>query len=100
MYARVIKAVFGPDSAWEVQHIVNVLAAKSKQMNGFIDVALLADYENGEYESISWWETRDDAFLSYKAIADQLKEMVGDNIQWEPTVQIFEVYRPKSIDMV
>lgn len=99
VYARVIKVVLGAETGWEAQRIVDVLASVQRKFAGFINVKLLADYENGDYVSISFWETKENAMAAYQSIRNQLKQMIGDSFQWEPSVEYFEVYTPKEISL-
>ena len=99
MHARVLKAVLGPNKAWEAERIVDVLAAVQGQYEGFVGVRLLANYEDGEYVSISFWKTKEDAVQAYQAIRNQLELMIGNSFQWEPTAEYFDVYIPKQLSL-
>lgn len=74
-----------------------MVSSAEKEFPGFLGVSMLADYEHGRYVSVSVWETRDDAMQGCRAIHKLIVEMIGDRYQWEPIVEYFKVYCPKSM---
>lgn len=99
MYARVKKFVLGPDSKWEAEHIANIIYLKSRVQPGFVDFVFLAEYDLGEYQLISYWETEADWHSSYQVTWPELKRLIGDKYQWEPVVEKYQVYQPQPVQL-
>lgn len=97
LYARVVKFVLNPDSEWEANRMADVIYTLLQQQPGFQGASFLADYENSDYKWISYWETEEDLLQSQKKVFPVLLDMVGYSCQWEPSVQMYEVYEPRRI---
>lgn len=96
LLARVVRFTMGSDSSWEVNRMADVLNRWLREQDGCIDVLFLADYQNGDYQWISIWESAEDFQTSYDTIWPKFTEMVGDCFQWAPLMQMYEVYKPKN----
>ncbi|KPV42721.1 antibiotic biosynthesis monooxygenase family protein [Alicyclobacillus ferrooxydans] len=95
MYARVTKVVLGPDTQWEAERIADLFSILLKEQKGFRGITYLADYDNGEYKSVSFWETEEDLMTSLANIRPILMDAVGSKYQWDPSFQVYKVYEPK-----
>lgn len=97
VYAHVVKFVLEPDTEWEANCMADVIYTFLQQQQGYQGASFLADYDNSEYKWISYWATEEDFLLAHKNVFPILLEMIGYNCQWEPSVQVFEVYEPRLI---
>lgn len=94
MYARTVRFVLGPETKWEAEHIANVLNLLLQRQPGYVRATYLMDYEVGEYVWTVFWKTKDDIERSYEHLYPEFKKMIGDQFQWGPVIQVFEVYTP------
>ncbi len=94
--AEPLRKRIGPDSQWEAERIADLFLTFLNQQKGFRGIKYLADYDNGEYASISFWETEADLVASLEVVHPKLQDLVGSRFQWEPSYQVFKVYEPKS----
>ncbi|MFD1673820.1 hypothetical protein [Alicyclobacillus fodiniaquatilis] len=100
MVAVVVKFVMGENSRWEAERIADIFTALLKQQGWpFHHVDYLGEYELGEYMGIVYWKTRDAAEESIRTFLPLLKEMVHYNSQYPITLELFDVYIPKEIDV-
>ncbi|MFB5188706.1 hypothetical protein [Alicyclobacillus fastidiosus] len=100
MVAVVVKFVLGENTRWEAERIADVFTALLKKHSGpFHHVDYLGEYELGEYMGIVYWETREGAEESIGAFLPFLKEMVEYNSQYPITLELFDVYTPKEIEV-
>lgn len=97
MYARIVRFVLGPDRRWEIEHMAEAAHYFVSRLPGFIDVAMLHDYETGECHWISYWETEADAVAAQSTYLDRVLAIIGDGYQWPPVVQYCEVYTPTKL---
>ncbi|MCL6516370.1 hypothetical protein [Alicyclobacillus sp.] len=97
MYARVIRLALGPNTEWEAQRIADVFASVLPKQPGFRGVTFLANYRDGEYCSISYWDTEQQLLDALARVRPLLTDMVGSGYLWPPTVELFEVYEPKIL---
>jgi hypothetical protein len=94
MHARAVKFVLGPDREWEANRMADVTKMYLSGVDGFRGITFLADYHNGEYLWISFWDSRESAEASFQIAHAKFLELIGDSFQWPPGVQLFEVYEP------
>lgn len=99
MYVRVIRFVLGPDRQWEAEHIADVLATLTYNQTGCMGFNFYADHHNGEYQTVSYWDTREHWESSFKVMWPVFTSLIGDNFQWSPIVQMFEEYEPKILSL-
>lgn len=100
MYARMVKFVLGLDTTWEAERMADITFWKLKSQPGFMRFECLQDYENGEYKWISYWASEKDLSRSFHEVYPWFKEMIGNSFQWEPSVQVFEVYAAKDYSAI
>lgn len=98
MYARVIRFVLGPDTEWEADRMADAISLLVKQQRGFKGMQFFHDYQNGEYQWVTLWETQQDWEASYQNVIDAKRAMIGDKFQWQIAVQMYHVYEPKPQD--
>ncbi len=99
MYARIVKFVLGPNRLWEAQRIADVIASFARTQPGYLGFQLLANAETGEYQTVSFWATESDWVDSLKVLIPYFSDMIGDDFQWEPSVEMFQVYDPKIVNL-
>jgi hypothetical protein len=102
MVACVVKIVLGPDTGWEVQRIANIMTSllKTYESAGFRSVQYLFNYETGEYQGTACWDaTKEFVESILPAFIPLLRKMIQHHCQWEPSVELFDVYVPKSFDL-
>lgn len=95
MFARVMRFVLGPDTEWEAQHMAAAISRIVEQQPGFCGIQFFHDYENGDYQWITYWATEEDWHRSYSNLIDAKRAMIGDRYLWDIAVQMYEVYTPK-----
>lgn len=100
MVAVVVKFVLGEGTRWQAERIADIFTALLNQHGRpFHHVDYLGEYDLGEYMGIVYWETREGAEESIRAFLPFLKEMVEYNSQYPITLELFDVYTPKNIDV-
>lgn len=97
MIVRIVKFVLGPDRQWEAERMADVIAAINRNQPGFQEFHFFADHDAGEYQTSSFWATKQDWDDSFKVVWPYYENLVGDHFQWGPTVQMYEVYEPRLI---
>lgn len=96
MVVSTVKFILGPDRQWEAERIADFVNYSLKKCKGFIDYKFFVENETGEYISIAYWETRDEALDAYCQVHPRALEMIGSDYQCLPYLQIFEVYKPRE----
>jgi hypothetical protein len=101
MVACVVKVVLGPDTQWEIEKLADIFNAlfQKHRTPGFQGFTFLFAYETGEYLGVSYFDTKEHALAAVQKYAPLFGEMVKHGYQWKPTVELFEVYEPKPIDL-
>lgn len=94
-YATTVKFVLGPDTQWESERIADVFAGLLRNQPGCHSFVFLGNYETGEYEWVVFWNSPQHAIRAYEQRYEQLCEMLGDRIQWEPAISLYQVYEAK-----
>ncbi|MFD1677017.1 hypothetical protein [Alicyclobacillus fodiniaquatilis] len=74
--------------------MANVAMTWLSKQKGFVKADFLTDYETGEYQWITFWDTFE-AQMIYKNEFPNFRYLLGDKFQWQASLQIFEVYEPK-----
>jgi hypothetical protein len=98
--ACVVKVELLPDREWEVERLADIMYAllRNYEAQGFCGVSYLFEYDTGEYLGIAYWNATkayvESILLQFIPV---LREMVKYSWQWEPSVEIFEVYEPRII---
>jgi len=98
MYARLFKVVLGPDTRQAAEGIADFFDPLLHELAGFREAIYFADYEVGEYGSLTMWDSEDSANESAALVYSLLTKMVTSIYQWAPQFQVFEVYQPKLTD--
>lgn len=99
MYARIIKFVLGPNRLWEAERMADVIASFAQTQRGYLGFQLLSNVDTGEFQTISFWASKSDWLDSLEVIAPYFSHMIGDDFQWKPSVEMFEVYDPKIANL-
>jgi hypothetical protein len=100
MVACVVKVVLLPDTEWEAERIADIMFAllRKYEAQGFCGVSYLFEYETGEYMGISYWNaTKAYVESVLPHFIPLLREMVKHSWQWEPSVEMYDVYEPRII---
>lgn len=63
----------------------------------FGGVTFLFNDEIGEYGGIGYWSSKERALAAVQTYLPQLRKMLEYSAQWEPVVQVFDVYQPKLL---
>ena len=95
MYAQLVMFTLGQGMRTEAESIADKFNALHKDIKGFKNATFLGDYANGNYGSLTIWETLEDLQAAADILRPKLQEALSGIAKGEPTVQIFEVYEPK-----
>lgn len=93
------KFVLGVDTKREADKMAMAMIKISEKWPGYIKATVLADYANGEYTWISYWDTKEDCYDSSQPFLTLLRDILGHKFQWEPAIQIFEVHEPRKFEL-
>ncbi len=96
MYARLVQFTLGPGQREFAEGRADIFAPFVAALNGHKSTTFLADFDAGEFSTISVWETKEDAEAAGEELATWLKEAFGDKLKGPPSVKILEVYEPKT----
>ncbi len=96
MYARLVQITLGPGHREFAEERADVFAPVIAALKGHKSTTFLADFDSGEFSTISVWETKEDAEAAGEELATWLLEAVGDKLKGPPSVKILEVYEPKT----
>jgi hypothetical protein len=92
-----VKFVLGPDTEWEAERIADVISYELKKYYGFRNYVFFENPETGEYIGLSFWDNGERDLIPHQKVYSLLREMEGSKYQWEPSIEIFNVYVPRGI---
>ncbi|QQE77864.1 antibiotic biosynthesis monooxygenase [Alicyclobacillus sp. SO9] len=78
--------------------MADVIYLRLKSQDGFLGLHCLHDYDNGRYNWISHWDTKDDLNHSFNQVYPLFKEMIGRQGHWPPSVEIYSYYTPRNLE--
>ena len=96
MYARSFTFKAKSDVRSEVEALADQAFAFMKTLQGFVSVHFMASEDETVYGTFSLWETKQDAEAGGEAIRAKTKPVLETLVVEPPTVQVFEVYKPRS----
>ena len=96
MYARFVQITLGPGHREFAEGRADVFAPIVAALKEHKSTTFLADFDAGEFSTISVWETKEDAEAANEELTPWLLEAVGDKLKGSPSVKILEVYEPKT----
>lgn len=96
MYARLLQFNSDPSKRPEVEAIADMAYTIARQQKGFIGIHFIISPDENRYGSFSLWETREDADTGGETIRGQVSEALQAVATAPPTVETFEVYKPRS----
>lgn len=96
MYAQLVLFPLGLGMRTEAEQMADEFNLLHKGIKGFKSATFLGDDSNGNYGSLSIWETPEDLQAASEILRPKLQEALSGIAKGEPTVQIFEVYEPKG----
>jgi len=94
MYARILVLKAEPSRRAEVEALADQAFAIMKTLPGFISVHFVISAEEDKYGSFSLWESEEAALAAGDSIQSQLAGTMHDLVSAQPTVEVFEVYKP------
>jgi heme-degrading monooxygenase HmoA len=95
MYARLTMFTLGPGTRPTAEKIADQLAPALRDRKGFKNVTFFMDEGVGEYGSLTLYESKEDAEAG-NPVEPKLQEILADIVKGPPTLQLFEVYEPKT----
>jgi heme-degrading monooxygenase HmoA len=95
MHARLVMFALGPGTRQIHDRLVERFAPALRSIRGFRAVTFGADYEAGEYLSLSLWDSKADADASQEALWPQVEASLGGIVIGSPIVKTFEVHEPE-----
>ncbi|MFC1947948.1 antibiotic biosynthesis monooxygenase family protein [Chloroflexota bacterium] len=96
MYAQLVMFPLGQGMRSEAEQIADKFYALHKDIKGFRSATFLGDDANGNYGSLTTWETPEELQAAGDILRPKLQEALSGIAKGAPTVQIFEVYEPKG----
>ena len=96
MYARLFQFTLGPGQREFAEGRADIFAPIIAALKGHKSTTFMADFDAGEFNTLSIWETKEDAEAAGEELAPWVKEAVGDKLKGPPSVKILEVYEPKT----
>ncbi len=96
MYARLTMFTLGPGTRPTAEKIADQLAPVLRDRKGFKNVTFFMDEGVGEYGALTLYESKEDAEAGIAALEPKLQEILADIVKGPPTLQLFEVYEPKT----
>jgi heme-degrading monooxygenase HmoA len=95
MHARLVMFALGPGTREMHDRLVEQFVPALRSIRGFRAVTFGADYEAGEYLSLSLWDSKAAADASQEALWPQLEASLGGIVIGSPIVKTLEVHEPK-----
>lgn len=98
MYACAVRFVLEPYSEWEANHMGDVASHFLHEKKGFVDLVLLGEYETGDYQWITFWESKDVALQAVNEWCDAFMNLLGDyGVLNKPYVQFYGIQPVKHL---
>jgi heme-degrading monooxygenase HmoA len=96
MYARLVMFQIGPGMRSTAEALADEAYGMAKGMNGFVSgTYLLFDEANGDYGSMTIWETSEDSDTAGNVFRQWMMGKIGDNLAGAPVIRQAEVYQPR-----
>tara|TARA_B100000809_G_scaffold243454_1_gene268470 strand:- start:1322 stop:1612 length:291 start_codon:yes stop_codon:yes gene_type:complete len=96
MYARVAQISLGPGQREFAEARADVFVPIITALKGHKSTTFMFDIEAGEFTTLSIWDTKENAVAATEELAPWLREAVGDKLKRPISVDILEVYEPKT----
>ena len=96
MYARLVRITVGAADRPAMERLADASAPRYRTLKGFKGVTFLADEAQGQYGSLSLWESREDAEAAGQQMGPSMQQAVAGIAKGPPVVQVFEVYEPQG----
>jgi len=96
MYAQLVLFTLGEGMRAQAEKMADEFSKAHKPLKGLKGEIFLGDYANGEYGSLTTWETPDDIKSAADILRPKLAEALTGIAKGPPSVRIFEVYEPKA----
>jgi len=94
MFARVLVLKAEPSRRAEVEALADQAFAIMKSLPGFISVHFVISADQDKYGSFSLWESEESASTAGEAVQSQLADAMQGLAAAQPTIEVFEVYKP------
>lgn len=98
MYSCLFKVVLGPDTRHTAQQIADFFDPLLRSLPGFEGNVYMANYEEGEYCSLTFWDTLEHLKDALRLTYPLSQKMTASVYQWAPSYEIFEIYQSKIND--
>ena len=96
MYAGYVSFKLGPGMRTMGEKLADQFAPAFKAAKGCTGVTFFADWETGEYQTLSLWQAKEDHDAFVASARPQLEQAVAGIVKEPPFMKLFEVYEPKS----
>ena len=96
MYVQLVMFPLGNGMRVQAEKMADEFAQAHKPLKGFKNAIFLGDDANGEYGSLTIWETLDDLKSASDILRPKLTEALSGVSKGPPTTRVFEVYEPKE----
>jgi len=96
MYGQLVMFTLGQGMRANAEKMADNWAKVHHSFKGFKSAMYLGDDTNGEYGSLTIWETADDIKSASEVLRPKLEQALSGIAKGPPTVRIFEIYEPKT----
>jgi len=79
-----------------MEQLADTSVRQYRTLKGFQGVTFLADDAQGQYGSLSLWESHEDAEAAGQQMGPPMQQAVAGIAKGPPVVQVFEVYEPQG----
>jgi hypothetical protein len=94
MYAQLVLFTLGSGMRSQAEKIADEFNVAHKPLKGYKSAIFLGDDANGEYGSLTTWETPDDLKSATDILRPKLTSALSGISKGPPTIRIFDVYKP------
>ena len=96
MYARYFTFKTKSGMRSELEVLSDQVFGFMKSLQGFISVHFVVSEDESVYGTFSLWESKQDAESAGESLRSRTRAALEKLTAEPPTVQVFEVYKPKS----
>lgn len=91
-YARLVQYTLGNGQRLTAEKLTREFDRISRGLMGFRGNVYFFDDSSGEYRSVNYWDTKQDAESAHKVISPKLEEALQQYTNEKPTYRFFEVF--------
>ena len=96
MYARLSMLTLGPGMRSTAEKLADQFAPVLEAQKGFKKVIFFGDEAEGNYGSLSLWESKEDIEAAAAVIGPQVEQAESGIVKGPTVRRLFEVYEPRA----